>query len=97
MAVKSFKHKGLEKLFIEGDGSKVQSHLVKKIGRLLFMIDTLEKVPEDLKGIQNLEPHKLKGKLSEYWAIAVSGNFRIIFKFDSSNQEATHLDLIDYH
>ncbi|SHN07169.1 proteic killer suppression protein [Chryseobacterium carnipullorum] len=97
MPISSFSHKGLEKLFVEGDGSKVQSHLVKKLSRLLFMIDTLEKVPEDLKGLQNLAPHKLKGNLSEFWSISVSGNYRIIFKFDSTNHEATHLDLIDYH
>lgn len=97
MAIASFTHKGLEKLFVEGDVSKVQSHLVKKIRRLLFMIETLEKVPEDLQGLKTLAPHKLKGKLSDFWAITVSGNYRIIFKFDSSTGLASHLDLIDYH
>lgn len=97
MAIASFTHKGLEKLFVEGDESKVQSYLVKKLKRLLFIIDTLEKVPEDLRGLIGLAPHKLKGKLSDYWAITLSGNYRIIFKFDSSTSEASHLDLIDYH
>jgi len=97
MGIISFTHKGLEKLFVEGDGSKVQSHLVRKLMRLLFMIDTMEKVPEDLQGLKNLAPHKLKGKLSDYWAITVSGNYRIIFKFDSNKGVASHLDLLDYH
>ena len=97
MAIKSIKHKGLKLLFIKGDVSKVQQQLVNKIINLLIVIDELEKVPEDLKGIKSLEPHKLKGGLSEYWAISVSGNYRIIFKFDNQNREASDIDLIDYH
>lgn len=97
MSIHSFSHKGLKLLYLEGDGSKVQSKLVPKLKRLLFMIETLEKVPEDLKGLKHLQPHKLKGDYSEYWAITVTGNFRIIFKFDSDNQQATHIDLLDYH
>ncbi|GAE63022.1 type II toxin-antitoxin system RelE/ParE family toxin [Chryseobacterium indologenes] len=97
MGIESIKHKGLRLLYVEGDVSKVQPHLVKKIKIILSVIDTLEKVPEDLKGLRHLEPHKLQGNLSEFWAISVSGNYRIIFKFDSDTQQATHLDLIDYH
>lgn len=97
MGVKSFKHKGLEKLFVDGDGSKLQPKMVEKIRSILIVIDTLEKVPEDLKRLRHLEPHKLKGKLSDYWAISVSGNYRIIFKFDSDTKTVSHLDLIDYH
>jgi proteic killer suppression protein len=39
--------------------------------------------------------HPLKGKLKSYWAIKVSGNWRIIFRF--RNGDAFDIDLIDYH
>ena len=97
MAVKSIKHKGLKLLFIEGDESKIQSQLVGKVKRLLVIIDTLEKVPDDLKDLKHLDLHKLKGNLSDYWAIKVKGNYRIIFKFDNAQKEANDLDLVDYH
>ena len=97
MAIKSIKHKGLKLLFIKGDESKVQQQLLPKIKRLLVIIDTLEKVPEDLENLQSLKPHKLKGDLSDFWAITVSGNYRIIFKFDSESHQATDVDLVDYH
>ncbi|MCT4327721.1 type II toxin-antitoxin system RelE/ParE family toxin [Chryseobacterium indologenes] len=97
MPIHSISHKGLKLLFVEGDVSKVQQNLVPKLKRLLFIIDTLEKVPEDLQGLKHLQPHKLKGELAEYWSITVTGNYRIIFKFDNNNQQATHVDLIDYH
>ena len=97
MAIKSIKHKGLKLLFIKGDESKVQQQLLPKIRRLLVIIDTLEKVPEDLENLQSLKPHKLKGDLSDFWAITVSGNYRIIFKFDNDSRSATELNLLDYH
>ena len=97
MAINSIKHKGLKLLFIKGDESKVQQQLLSKIRRLLVVIDTLEKVPEDLEDLPGLKPHKLKGDLSNYWAISVSGNYRIIFTFDSENKNANDLDLVDYH
>lgn len=97
MAIVQFKHKGLEKLYVKGDVSKVQPQLVDKIKYILVVLNSLGRVPEDLKRLQHLEPHKLKGKLSDYWAISITGNFRITFKFDSDKKEVSHIDLIDYH
>ena len=97
MAINSIKHKGLKLLFIKGDESKVQPHLVYKLKKILVIIDSLEKIPDDLQNLKNLEPHKLKGDLADFWAISVSGNYRIIFKFDNSSREAYDLDLLDYH
>ena len=39
--------------------------------------------------------HPLKGKLAGYWSVSVSGNWRIIFRFDAGN--ACDVDLVDYH
>jgi proteic killer suppression protein len=39
--------------------------------------------------------HPLKGKKREYWAISISGNWRIIFRFEKEN--AYDVDYIDYH
>jgi proteic killer suppression protein len=39
--------------------------------------------------------HPLSGNLSGLWSVSVSGNWRIIFRFEGSN--VTDIDLIDYH
>ena len=39
--------------------------------------------------------HPLKGDLAGYWSVSVSGNWRIIFRFDGVH--ACDVDLIDYH
>jgi proteic killer suppression protein len=39
--------------------------------------------------------HPLKGKLKGLWAVSVSGNWRVVFRFENGN--AYDVDLIDYH
>lgn len=97
MAITSFKHKGLKLLFFKGDESKIQPKLLSKVKRLLVIIEELEQVPEDLQNLQHLVPHKLKGDLAEFWSITVTGNYRIIFKFNNLSKEATEVNLLDYH
>lgn len=46
----------------------------------------------DLPG---LRLHRLKGDRRRLWSVRVSGNWRIVFRFDAS--QAVDVDLIDYH
>ena len=39
--------------------------------------------------------HQLRGDRAGYWSITVSGNWRIIFRFDGGN--ASDVDFLDYH
>ena len=39
--------------------------------------------------------HPLRGDRSGQWSVTVSGNLRIVFRFDAG--EATDVDLEDYH
>ena len=39
--------------------------------------------------------HPLRGDLLGYWSISISGNWRIIFRFDNAN--VCDVDLVDYH
>jgi proteic killer suppression protein len=38
---------------------------------------------------------KLKGKRAGQWAVSVSGNWRLVFEFEGD--DATNVDLVDYH
>jgi proteic killer suppression protein len=39
--------------------------------------------------------HRLKGERKEQWVVSVSGNWRLVFEFEGEN--ATEVDLVDYH
>ena len=50
--------------------------------------------PSDLD-LPGYRLHPLKGDLREFWSIAISGNWRIIFRFDDGDAYDVHL--VDYH
>ena len=50
--------------------------------------------PDDMN-IPGFRLHPLKGSLSGYWAVSVSGNWRVTFRFD--NGHAVDVDYMDYH
>ena len=39
--------------------------------------------------------HPFTGDLTEFWAVTVTRNRRIIFRFEDNH--ATDIDLVDYH
>jgi len=39
--------------------------------------------------------HPLKGDLKGYWSATITGNYRIIFRFENGN--AHLVDYLDYH
>ena len=50
--------------------------------------------PDDMN-IPGFRLHPLKGTLSGNWAVSVSGNWRVTFRF--GNGHAVDVDYIDYH
>ena len=90
--IKSFRHKGLKRLYEKGDASKINQNHLKKIQSILVLLDTAEE-PEDLD-LPHLGFHILHGDLKNYFAVSVSGNWRIVFQFDD---EPEKVDLVDYH
>jgi len=91
--IRSFKHKGLKRLFEKGDESKAKPDHVSKIRRILGRLNVARTVDEvDAPGFRL---HPLKGDLRGLWAVSVSGNWRIIFRFEEP--DAFDVDLIDYH
>ena len=39
--------------------------------------------------------HRLKGDLSDLWAVTVSGNWRLVFRFEDG--DALDVDYLDYN
>ncbi len=88
-----FRHKGLKLLHEKGDRRRVPSEYADKVGRILARLDEAT-VPANLD-LPGFRLHSLKGDLAGYWSVSVSGNWRIVFRFDGVH--ARDVDLIDYH
>ena len=92
--IRTIRHKGMKRLFEEGDPRGVPSHLAPKIRRMLAQLHVSEE-PDDMGGIPGWRLHLLKGTRAGQWSITVSGNMRIVFRF--VNKNAFDVDLVDYH
>lgn len=91
--IESFRHKGLRKLFEEDDRRKVPEAHTDKIARILARLNEASKLQD--MGLPGYRLHPLKGELAGFWSVSVSGNWRIIFRFEEGS--AIDVDLIDYH
>lgn len=91
----TIKSKPLRLLWEKGDASKLPSTQLKKIQYVLQIIDELEEVPEDLAHLVSFRPHPLKGELQGFWSLDITGNYRIIFRFENKN--AFDIDYLDTH
>lgn len=91
--IDGFKPKGLKKLFEEDNRRKLPAAHSDKIARILARLNEAVTVQDmDLPGYRL---HLLKGDLAGFWSVSVSGNWRIIFRFEDG--AAYDVDLIDYH
>jgi toxin HigB-1 len=92
--VGSITHKGLRLLWERGDSSRLPSEQVPKITRILESLDTARSL-NPLRAIPGYKLHALSGNLKGFWSIWVTGNYRIIFKFEK--EMAFDIDYLDYH
>lgn len=91
--IKSFKHKGLKKLYDTGSRPGINPKHVKRLRLILARLDA-SLSPQDMN-LPGLELHSLKGSYEGFWAVSVSGNWRVIFQFEENN--VFDVDYLDYH
>ena len=91
--IKSFKHKGLKRLFETGQTYGVNPQHTDRLRKILALLETSETMDDmDLPGL-NL--HNLKGKRKNTLAVKVSGNWRVTFKL--RNGDILEVNYEDYH
>ena len=88
-----FKHKGLERFFTQGGKAGIQA---KHASRLRLILGRLHAstCPLDMK-LPGLNLHELSGDREGYWAVKISGNWRVTFRF--VGEDADSVDYEDYH
>lgn len=91
--IRTFKHRGLKRLYERGDRSGIRADLVETVERTLTVLDSAS-APQALD-IPRYRLHMLKGDLKGSWSVTVRANWRIIFRFEG--EDAFDVELIDYH
>ena len=91
--IKIFKHKGLKELFETGSKKGIQAGHARRLRLILIRLHSSQ-TPEDMD-LPGFKLHPLRGNLKDHYAVTVSGNWRVVFKFDDN--DAVGVDYIDYH
>lgn len=91
--IKCFAHKGLEAFYGSGSKAGIQPTHAPRLRRQLAQLDQAT-APQDMN-LPGWKLHPLKGDLAGHWAVWVSGNWRLTFRFDGA--DATVVDYQDYH
>ena len=91
--IKAFRHKGLERFFTKSERKGIDARQTERIRRILDRLEASTK-PEDMN-LPGYKFHGLKGERKGVFAVSVSGNLRITFRFDGG--DAIEVNLEDYH
>ena len=91
--IRTFRHRGLRELYEQGRSSRTAPSHTPKLLRILTALDrSADPQGMDLPGFR-LNP--LKGRLRGHYAVSVSGNWRVTFRFKDGH--AFDVDYLDYH
>ena len=91
--IRGFKHKGLSRFFETGSKSGIQAQHAERLRLILGRLGAAT-APGDM-ALPGLDLHPLKGDRKGTWAVSVSGNWRVTFKFVGKDADA--VDYEDYH
>ncbi len=89
----SFKSRALKRYWEKNDESGIRPDWIKRTKLILDALQVATQ-PEDLD-IPGLRLHALKGNRAGEYAVSVSRNWRVTFRW--SGQDATDVDMEDYH
>lgn len=70
--------------------------MADKLTKLLFALETADEI-DQVGRFPGWRLHPLKGELNGFWSMTVTGNWRLIFRYDENTSTASDIDLIDYH
>ena len=90
--IKTFRHKGLARLFLHNKADKIKPDLVERCRRRLTTPNNAVKL--EALNIPGFDLHPLQGK-PKRWSIHVNGPFCITFRFEQG--DTYDVDLENYH
>ena len=93
MVIASFRHRGLQALYEGRTARRVGPNHVGKLRDILAALDR-SRGPEGMN-LPGFRLHTLKGPLKGHYAVTVSGNWRVTFRFEDGGP--VDVDYVDYH
>ena len=88
-----FKPKGLERFFAQGSKAGIQPQHAERLRLILARLQA-STCSRDMN-LPGLGLHELSGDHHSEWAVKVSGNWRVTFRFVGKDTDA--VDYEDYH
>lgn len=92
--IKSFRHSGLRRLYVDDRTQGLPADAVKKLRQMLAFLENLT-TPEELRSLAVWKPHQLTGDRKGTWALHVTKNWRLTFRIEQD--EITEVNYEDYH
>jgi len=93
VAIKRFRHKGLERFFATGSTVGIQAKHAERLRLILGRLNAATE-PRDMN-LPGLSLHELRGARKGVWAVKVSANWRVTFVFRA--RDADRVGYEDYH
>jgi len=87
------RNRNLKRFAERGDNSGIRPDWLKKVGRILYALNAA--VSPDELDLPSYGWHKLKGDRSDTFAVTVSRNWRVTFRWDENGPFDVELE--DYH
>lgn len=91
--IRSFRHRGLKRLYERDDPRRVNPEHVEKLQNILARLDAAAE-PGDLD-LPGLRLHPLTGDRAGTWAVTVRANWRVTFRFEGN--DVIDVNYEDYH
>ncbi|MBV9427295.1 MAG: type II toxin-antitoxin system RelE/ParE family toxin [Bradyrhizobiaceae bacterium] len=94
MRIATFRHKGIERFYREGDARGVPAQYAEKLRAMLIAIQEAERL-SDVERFSGWRLHPLKGDRRGTWSMSLTRNQRLTFKIRAGGIE--DVDIEDYH
>ena len=91
--IENFKHKGLKRLFEDGETKGIRADLLEKVENILAVLNRAAG-PNDMD-LPGFRLHPLKGDRKGFYGVTVRANWRVIFRFEEAH--AYEVDYGDHH
>ncbi|WP_419854031.1 type II toxin-antitoxin system RelE/ParE family toxin [Candidatus Poriferisodalis sp.] len=91
--IRSFRHRGLRALYTGRQPKGVNPEHTRKLTRILGVLDHSTQ-PRDMD-LPGFRLHALSGDLKGHYAVSVSGDWRVTFRFEDGH--AADVNYVDYH
>ena len=91
--IRRIRSRALRALYVNSDASRVDPRHLRRLNQILLHLGRAQS--PHYMNLPGLGLHALTGDLAGYYAVRVSGNWRVTFRFEDG--DATDIDYVDYH